>query len=145
MMWHGYIVVERGQIGSGNWQALIALFEAMGTHNSQFPCHNTHDRTRLDGNAVIYESLFNPDGVSIPAFKELLADEFGVTVEDIDHTVGDANYGGIGTTVWGFLYNAVVRFTVRRFGRGGTWQESGDECRRYLALHHDEWESEEIP
>jgi len=136
--------VERGQIGVGNWDALIALFKAMGTHDNPFPCHNNHDRARLDGDAVIYESLFDPDEVSIEAFKQLLADEFAILVEDIEHTTAQDDYAGHGTTVWTFLYNAVVRLAVRRFGRGGTWQESGDECRGYLVLYRDEWETEQL-
>jgi hypothetical protein len=141
---HTYIVVERATIGSGNWVALRALFEAMGTHDSAFPAHNNHKRTRLDGEAVIYESAFDPAEVSLAAFKELLADEFGVDVEDIEHNTSAEDYAGYGTTVWEFLYNAVVRFTVRRFGGGGTWAESRAEVLGYLALNGEAWESDEV-
>lgn len=141
-MWHGYFIVERGSIGSGNWTALRGLFEAMGTQDSSFPCYNNHRRTRLDDDAVLYESLFDPNEVSIQSFKQLLADEFGVPVSSIEHTTDVISYGDYETTVWEFLYNAIVRFTVRRFGQGGTWRESGDECRGYLALYQAAWESE---
>ena len=60
-MWHGYFVIERLNIGAGNWASLLALIEALGTHDSPMPANNTHDRTRPDGDAAIYESLFEPD------------------------------------------------------------------------------------
>jgi hypothetical protein len=75
-MWHGYFVVERLNPGDANWSGLRSLYLAMGTHDSAFPCNNTHIRARMDGGAVIYESLFDPAEVSIPAFKQLLADAF---------------------------------------------------------------------
>lgn len=60
---------------------------------------------------------------------------------DIDHTQDVVSCGGVyNTTVWEFLYNAVVRFTVRRFGRGGTWQESRAEAWAYLFDSLAEWE-----
>jgi hypothetical protein len=142
-MWHGYFVVQRGTVGISNWNDLIAVYNEMGTHDSRFPAQNTHKRTRLDGDAVIYESLFAPDEVSVDSFKEILADEFGVPVENIEHTTAVVDYAGHDTTRWEFLYNAIVRFSVERFGRGGSWQQSGDECRGYLAANRDEWEPQE--
>ena len=145
--WHGYIVIERLNIGIGNWGALVTLFEQMGTHSSTMPAENTHDRTRLDGNAVIYESLFDPDEVSIDQFKELLAGEFGVSVEDILNTTEIVSYGNGETTIWTFYYDEIIpgedRFLVERFGQGGAWIESGDECRAYLKLYADQWEADE--
>lgn len=142
-MWHGYFVVERETISAGNWDALRALFEAMGTLDSNFPAYNNHKRTRLDGDAVIYESNFNPGEVSIEEFKQLLADEFGVPVEEIGDVETSDDYAGHGTATWTFSYNLIDRFIVRRFGGGGTWQESGDECRGYLKLYQAEWEPAE--
>lgn len=146
-MWHGYIVIERLNIGIGNWQALVALFENMGTHDSTMPAENTHDRTRLDGDAVIYESLFDPDEVSVGQFKQLLADEFGVSVGDILDTTEIVDYAGRETMLWTLYYDEITsgedRFQVERFGRGGTWDQSGDECRAYLAANAGEWESGE--
>jgi len=142
-MWHGYFLVERLNIGAGNWAALVALYEAMGSHGTDFPAHNTHWRTRLDGNAVIYESLFDPDEVSIDSFKALLADTFGVPVENILHTTEAVDYAGNGTTRWTFYYDEIIvgedRFLVERFGGGGTWQESGDEARAYIAANAGNW------
>lgn len=140
--WHGYIVIERGTVGIGNWTSLIAVFEGMGTHDSAFPAENTHDRPRLDGDAVIYESAFDPTEITIEQFKELLAAEFGLDVADIEHTIGAEDYAGYGTTVWEFLYSGVVRFLVRRFGQGGTWPQSRLECLGYLAANSAEWEAE---
>ncbi|GAF82574.1 unnamed protein product [marine sediment metagenome] len=142
---HTYFVVERKNIGSGNWAALVALFEAMGMQYSKFPCFNNHDRTRLDGDAVIYESKFDTEEVSIAAFKQLLADEFGVDVADIGDVQDTADYAGIGTTTWVFTYGGVDRFLIERFGGGeASWMQSGDEARGYLKLNSVEWEPEEV-
>lgn len=140
---HTYFSVERQNISVGNWAALQALFEGMGTQGSRFPMYNNHKRTRLDGDAVIYESLFDTSEVSLEAFKQLLADEFGVDVGDIDNTQSSTSYGGGTTVIWQFAYNAIDRFKVGRFGGGGaTWQQSRSECLGYLAVNAAQWEPE---
>jgi hypothetical protein len=138
--WHGYFVVERGSIGSENWTALQALFENMGTHGNKFPAFNNHKRVRLDGDAIIYESAFDPSEVTIEQFKQLLADEFSVPIQDIDSNTSQDDYAGYGTTVWDFLYNAVSRFIVRRFGGGENWQASRQECIGYLIQNTALWD-----
>lgn len=141
--WHGYIVAERGIVGIGNWEHLIIVFEKMGTKDSPMPARNTHWATRLDGNAIIYESAFDPSEVSQEGFKELLATEFNVQIEDIQVIVDEASYAGGFTRVWDYHYpiGGDLRFTVRRFGGWSVgWDTSGDECRGYLALYRDEWE-----
>lgn len=143
MNWHGYFVVERQNISADNWAALQVVFESMGTLGSRFPCYNNHQRTRVDGDAVIYESRFDTEEVSVAAFKQLLADEFGVPLENIAHQTDTTTYADTETAIWQFLYNDVERFKVERFGAGGSiWQQSGDECRGYLALYRDEWDLE---
>ncbi len=142
---HVYLVVERQNIGAGNWGELIWIFETMGTVDSKFPAWNNHSRTRLDGDAIIYESKFDTAEVSLEAFKQMLADEFGVDVGDIETVMTAADYAGIGTTIWQFNYSGQERFKVERFGTGGaTWMESGDEARGYLALYRDLWEPEDL-
>lgn len=143
-MWQGYFVAERLNIGAGNWAQLQALFEDMSTLDSKFPAWNNHKRTRLDGDAVIYESQFDTDEVSGAAFRQLLADEFGVLVDDIDQQTSQDDYAGIGTTVWTYSYDAIERFIVRRFGKGGTWGESRAECLGYLKANATEWEQETL-
>jgi hypothetical protein len=142
MDWYGYLCLERGTIGSGNWAALQTLFEDMGTHDSPIPAHNTNPRPpRLDGDAVIYESKFDTSEVTVEAFVQWLADTFGVPVEDIDHTSSNVSYApGTDTLVLSFLYNAVVRFVVRRFGAGGSsWEQSRAETIGYLILNAAAW------
>lgn len=136
-----YFVAERLNIGSGNWDQLQALFEGMGTSESKFPAYINHWRERLDGDAVIYESRFEPGEVSGAKFRQLLADEFGVDVQDIDQVITQEDYSGAGTVVWTYSYNAIERFIVRRFGPGAvTWEESRLECLGYLKAKQAEWE-----
>lgn len=140
---HCYFVTERGTVSAGNWASLLALFDAMGTQGSPFPMYNNHKRARLDGDAVIYESNFDTTEVSVDAFKQMLADEFGVDIGDIDDIQSQDNYAGIGTVTWAFLYGAIERFVVRRFGGGGAaWEQSRVEAIGYLKLYQNEWESQ---
>lgn len=140
---HTYFSVERQNISAGNWAQLRALFEDMGTQGSQFPMYNNHNRERLDGNAVIYESLFDTSEVSVAAFKQLLADAFGVDVGDIGDVQGSVSYAGGTTIIWQFTYNAINRFLIERFGGGGaTWQESRQETLGYLSVYKELWESD---
>lgn len=142
--WHGYFLVERHTVGAGNWAALLALFEAMGTTDSPYPAHNNHWRARPDGDAVIFESRFNPTEVSIPSFKQLLADEFEIDVADIAHATSHTSYSGDEqSTIWTFAYLGVDRFSVHRFAGGGTWQQSRHEALAYLKANIGEWEGEE--
>ncbi len=142
---HCYIVVERNTLGAANWQQLCNLFATMGTHDSPFPMYNTVARERLDSDAVIYESNFYPGEITVANFKLLLANEFDVPVEDITDIRIITSYSTDNTTaVWEFSYNAVLRFTVRRFGRRSKWAISGDECRGYLSLYKDEWETNDF-
>jgi hypothetical protein len=142
--WHGYFLVERLNIGANNWNALKALFESMGTTVNPYPAFINHWRTRLDGDAVIYESRFGRDEVSMPTFKQLLADEFGVDVDDIQTTTNYTSYSGDEmTTIWIFTYNALDRFAVHRFAGAGTWHQSRHEAHAYLAANLEEWQATE--
>lgn len=146
-----YFVAERLNIGIGNWAQLQALFEGMGTQKetdepgdspvSNFPAYIIHWRERLDGDAVIYESRFESGEVSGAKFRQLLADEFGVDVQDIDQVNTQEDYSGVGTVVWTYSYNAIERFIVRRFGPGAvTWEQSRLECLGYLKANQALWE-----
>lgn len=139
---HQYFLVERQNIGDANWNALVGLFEAMGTSNSTFPAYNNHWRTRLDGSAVIYESNFDSAEVSIPAFKQLLADEFNVDASAIASTIGSASYSISGSTrTWQIDYNAVNRFKIERLGGGGaSWEQSRVETLGLLSGASVAWE-----
>jgi hypothetical protein len=106
--------------------------------------YNNHRRTRLDDDAVIYESLYDTSEVSLAAFKQLLADEFGVDVGDIGSVEGSTSYAGGTTDTWQFTYNAVNRFLVERFGGvGASWGESREEVLGYLAANASDWEPPE--
>lgn len=142
--WQGYICVERGVVGIGNWNALLAFFDTFGPDTAPQPAYLNHYRTRLDGDAKIYEALFDADEVSQDSFKQALADEFSIDPEDIQVVVGEESYGGGFTRRWDYRYPGAggdIRFTVLRFGGGaGTWAESGAECRAYLETYQAQWE-----
>jgi hypothetical protein len=96
-----------------------------------------HWRTRLDGEAVIFEAVFDEDALTIQAFKARLTAIFGV--DAIDHSVSGTPTPVITFSKGGTDYIRVVLFG----GVGATWQDSGDAARAYLATNSAEWESQE--
>lgn len=144
--WHGYFGVEKLILGATKWQTLLDALDKLGPGSSYQPAKLLHCRDRLDGDARICEALFNKSALTINKFKERLALLYGVDPDDIDHDVMQPppSFGGGVTQVITFTYLGQGRLRVALFGGvGALWNESGDECRGYLALHSDEWEPEE--
>jgi pectate lyase len=132
--WHGYLIVERGDIGAGNWANLRAMFAALGPATASQPAYLNHWR-EVDADTTIYEARFDASEVTQAAFKQMLADEFSVPVENIHVDTHATSHGGAFSRVWSYRYPGpagAVRFTVHRCAGGGSWQESGHEARAYL-------------
>jgi hypothetical protein len=144
---HCYFVVERviANLNQANWDRLNSLFTKMGTIGSLFPAHNLHKRVSIDGNKVIYESMFDTGEISLVAFRQLLANEFGVSVDNIDAIMTLDHYSEAGeadTVTWDILYNSESRIVIRRFGGGvAPWEQSRLEAIGYLIQNQAEWES----
>lgn len=106
-------------------------------HNS--PAIMNHWRVRLDHEAVIFEALFNEDNLTIDAFRNKLADIFGVDPSTITDTVQQTQYGPLVT-----FARSGDRLRFLLFGGiNATWMDSGDACRQFLSDNKDDWEDEE--
>ena len=140
-MWHGYFGIENLALNDTQRADLVAALQALGPSFDPLPARLNHWRTRLDGQAAIFEALFDEDTLQIPVFKNRLAAIFGVQPDTIDHAVTTPTFQAIPTPVIVFSRTGTDYLRVALFGSlAASWRESGDECRAYLALYQEQWE-----
>lgn len=141
--WHGYLGIENLALTDPQKAQLVDALKSLGPQSNPQPCMLNHWRIRLDGNAVIFEALWDEDTISIQAVKVFLANIFDVDTALITHISNNQSFAGSITPVVTFSYQSTDRLVMALFGGIiASWQESGDECRGYLALYSNEWESE---
>ena len=142
--WHGYFAIEDINLTDNQRDTLVDVLKALGPATNPQPACLNHWRTRLDGDAAIFEALFNADMLTVDAFKQRLAAIFGIEPETIDHTLTIFHFGPGSTPVVVFSRDGTDYLRMALFGGpDATWEESGDECRAYLALYSEEWEAGE--
>ena len=142
--WHGYFAIEDLNLTDAQRDTLIGVLRKLGPDTHPSPACLNHWRTRLDGDAAIYEALFNEELLTVDAFKDRLATIFNIDPATIDHVLTIFHFGTGSTPVVVFSRNGTDYLRMALFGGpDATWMESGDECRAYLALFADEWEPEE--
>lgn len=143
---HVYFGVENLNLNVAQRGALVDALEALGPANHPQPACRCHWRTRLDGDAGIYEALFDENDITVTKFKERLGTIFSVDPSTIDHAVSDTKFNALQTAVVTFSRGGVDYLRAAFFGFSGGawpgWKQSGDECRAYLALNKAEWEEE---
>jgi len=140
-MWHGYFGIENLALNDAQRAELVAALRVLGPSSDPQPARLIHWRTRLDGNAAIFEALFDENLLSIDAMKDRLAAIFNISPAMIDHTLTIFHFGTGNTPVAVFSRNGTDYIRMALFGGvGADWMESGDECRAYLALFADQWE-----
>ena len=139
--WHGYFAIEDINLTDNQRDTLIAVLKNLGPATHPSPACLNHWRTRLDGDAAIFEALFNDAMLTVDAFKDRLGAIFEVDPATIDHTLTIYHFGDGDTPVAVFSRNGTDYLRMALFGGpAATWQESGDECRAYLALYAEQWE-----
>ena len=140
--WHGYLGVENLALNATQKATLVAALRALGPATHPSPACLCHWRTRLDGEAAIFEALFNEDDLTVTRFKNGLAAIFGVAADSIDHAISNASFASGSTPVVTFSRTGTDYLRVALFGGvGADWNESRDECRGYLAANMAEWEN----
>jgi hypothetical protein len=139
--WHGYFAIEDPNLLPVQRATLIAELKALGPVTHRSPACLNHRRTRLDGNAAIFEALFDEDTLTIAAFKNRLASIFLVNPDSIDHTLAGRTFDTLPTPVVTFSRTGTDYLRMALLGRpAATWAGSIAECRAYLALYADQWE-----
>jgi hypothetical protein len=140
-MRHFYFGIENiGLNGAQKWFLFNELMK-LGPVSDESPARLNHWRVRSDTEAIIYEALFTEDNLSIDAIKTKLASFFGISPVTIGHTISSQSYSGGTTTLVVFRRTGTDYLRMALFGGpGATWEQSGDECRGYLAATIDEWE-----
>ena len=139
--WHGYIGVENLNLDASQRATLVDELKALGPASHPQPARLCHWRTRLDGEAAIFEALFNDDNLTVAKFKQRLGTIFDVDSETIDHTITTYHFAGGDTPAVVFSRSGTDYLRFALFGGAGAeWMESGDECRGYLKLNQTEWE-----
>ena len=135
--WHGYFGIENLALSTAQRAALVTALRTLGPASDPSPACLNHWRTRLDGDAMIFEAAFNEAALTVDAWKNQLGIIFSVDAATIDH---DLNAGA--NTIVVFSQGGTDYLRVALFGGiGATWAESGDACRAYLAVHAAEWEN----
>lgn len=137
-MWHGYIGFENIALTAQQKQTFVAGLQALGPSHADNGAYLNHMRVRLDNDAAIFEALFDEDQLTVLAWRQRLADIFGVAVANITASTQQTQYGPVVT----FVYQSTNRLRGLLFGGVGTdWQESNAACRAYLAANSAAWES----
>lgn len=140
-MWHGYFGIENLNLNAAQRATLVAALRALGPASDPQPARLCHWRTRNDGQAAIFEALFNENVLTIAVWKQRLGAIFGVDPSTIDHALVILHFGGGNTPVVTFSRTGTDYLRVALFGGvGAAWGDSGDEARAYLAANAAEWE-----
>ena len=138
--WHGYFGIENLGLDAEQRATLVNALRALGPDAHRSPACLNHWRTRLDGQAAIFEARFEEAALTVDAFKDRLAAIFDINRDAIDHDLTTVRYGSGSTTIAVFQHGGTDYLRMALFGGLlSTWHESGDECRAYLALHAEEW------
>jgi hypothetical protein len=142
MAWHGYFGIENINLNATQRATLIDALRALGPASDPQPCCLCHWRTRLDGDAAIFEALFSDNALTVDAWKNRLGAIFGVDPATVDNDANILSFSGGSTPVVVFSRSGTNYIRVALFGGvGATWDESRVECRGYLALYSDQWEA----
>lgn len=143
-MWHGYFAIENLALSDNQRADLIAALRALGPDAHPQPACLNHWRTRPDGDAAIFEALFDTDHLTVDAFKTRLAAIFDLDPETIDHSLTSQTFDTLPTPIATFSRTTTDYLRMALFGgTAATWIQSGDEARAYLALYAGDWDIEE--
>ncbi len=140
-MWHGYFAVEDLNLNVNQRQMLIEQLKKLGPAEHPSPAMRNHWRVRLDGNAVIFEALFNNNVLTVDSFRDRLAALFNVDSDTVDSRLQNVTFKNRPTPIATFSWGGTDYLRFALFGGvDAAWKDSGDECRGYLVTNQDEWE-----
>jgi len=140
---HVYFGIENLNLNDIQRDTLVGVLNTLGPLNDALPCYNNHRRVRLDGQAAIYEALWNEDTITIQTFKTHLGDIFNVDPTTITHSVNQVMLNALNSAVVTFIRSGTSYLRVVFFGYDGmtwpTWEQSRGEVIAYLVANAAEW------
>lgn len=138
MDWQGYFFIENFGLTPQQKQTLVTALQGFGMRNDALnPRDRNHWRVRLDGEAVIFEAVFNADNLTVASLRARLAGIFGVDENQISADTSQNQYGDLAV----FSYNDVVRLRVGVFGgRSAGYVSSQVAARQFIADFAGDWE-----
>jgi hypothetical protein len=143
-MWHGYFGIENLGLNPAQRDLLVDALRLLGPASDSHPARLNHRRARLDGQAVIFEALFDENDLTVDAFKVRLGSIFGVAPATIDHAVTRVTWHHLESAVVTFSRSGASYLRVVFFGYNGarwpSWKESRLEALAYLAANAAAWE-----
>lgn len=147
-MWHGYFGIENLNLNATQRATLVQALQQLGPASDPQPARLCHWRTRLDGDAAIFEALFNESNININTFKTRLGNIFDVAPATIDHNTQQVTLNQRQSAVVTFSRGGTDYLRIVFFGYNGgaiwpTWDESRIETLAYLAANREEWEPAE--
>jgi hypothetical protein len=135
--WHGYFGIENLNLNENQRDLLVAALQDLGQNDSPFPQYRNHRRVRLDGQATIFEALWDSDTLLPGRIKIYLGNIFGIDPEGIDHELTSPGDNLVAT----FSRGGTDYLRMALFGGlGSTWQESRLAALAYLAANRNLWD-----
>ena len=140
MEWQGYFYIENLGLNAQQKTTLVSALQFWGQHNdAPNPRDRNHWRVRLDGEAVIFEAVFEADNLTVPSLRSRLADLFSVNDEQIDVSTSQNKYGNVAT----FSYNNVDRLRVGVFaGLQAGYAGSQAAAQQFIIDFASDWQQE---
>jgi len=106
------------------------------------PCNAMHWRTRLDGQAALYEAFFNEAAVNPNGNRGRLVSAAGMTPNKINTATNDGAYG----PEQHFTHkdtDAALMDVIILGGDSTNWEESRQATLSYLADNSVEWDNDD--
>ena len=140
--WHGYIGFEDINLSAGQRSTFIAALKDLGLlNNGSDTSKRNQSRPSLDGSKLIVEAAFDDSNLLPAAFKQRLADIFGVAVGTISHVNNPVTFDTLSSPVVTFSHGGQDKLRVALFGNvSSTWNQSRLEEHAYRAANSAEWE-----
>jgi hypothetical protein len=138
MEWQGYFYIENLGLNAQHKQTLVAALQSWGLHNNApNPKDRNHWRVRPDGEAMIFEAVFDANNLTVSSLQARLANLYGVNAAQIGVSTSQNQYGDVAT----FSYNNVDRLRVGVFaGRQAGYAASQAAARQFITDFAGAWQ-----
>ena len=137
MEWQGYFYIENLGLNDQQKQVLVSALQSWGLHNHAFnPRDLNHWRIRPDGEAVLFEAVFDAENLTVTNLRTRLANLFGVNEQQIIMSTSQNQYGEMAV----FSYNSVDRLRVGVFaGRQAGYADSQAAAQQFAIDFVSDW------